>query len=58
VAKRRVANAVANRVVFFLVAARRTAALQRTECARDRPMPRGWSMAVSPARARTPRGPR
>jgi hypothetical protein len=28
-------------VVIFLVAARRTAALQRTECARDRPMPRG-----------------
>ena len=30
-----------NRVVFFLVAARRTAALQRTECAPDRPMFRG-----------------
>ena len=46
-AKRRVANAVANRVVFFLVAARRTAALQHTECARNRAQCSPWSMAVS-----------
>jgi hypothetical protein len=50
VAKRRVANAVANRVVFFLVAARRTAALQRTECARNRAQCSPWSMAVSALR--------
>ena len=35
------------RVVNFLIAARRTAALQHTECARNRAQCSPWSMAVS-----------